>query len=127
MQSVFASNVVSDWSICFYTISTCWFACRTLIDVMILTGCLYDFFTGRRAQAQSDVANQVAGSGGEGEAHKEKDTSHEMVVACCRFLCYFCRTSRQNQKAMFEHFAFLLENSNILLSRSVPLLYNINP
>ncbi|GLG95824.1 Ryanodine receptor [Gryllus bimaculatus] len=45
------------------------------------------------------------------------DTSHEMVVACCRFLCYFCRTSRQNQKAMFDHFSFLLENSNILLSR----------
>lgn len=40
-----------------------------------------------------------------------------MVVACCRFLCYFCRTGRQNQKAMFEHFDFLLENSNILLSR----------
>jgi hypothetical protein len=40
-----------------------------------------------------------------------------MVVACCRFLCYFCRTSRQNQKAMFDHFSFLLENSNILLSR----------
>lgn len=40
-----------------------------------------------------------------------------MVVACCRFLCYFCRTGRQNQKAMFEHFDFLLENSNILLAR----------
>lgn len=47
----------------------------------------------------------------------QQDTSHEMVVACCRFLCYFCRTSRQNQKAMFDHFSFLLENSNILLSR----------
>lgn len=46
-----------------------------------------------------------------------QDTSHEMVVACCRFLCYFCRTSRQNQKAMFDHLSFLLENSNILLSR----------
>lgn len=40
-----------------------------------------------------------------------------MVVACCRFLCYFCRTGRQNQKAMFDHFDFLLENSNILLAR----------
>ncbi|CAG0895938.1 unnamed protein product [Cyprideis torosa] len=40
-----------------------------------------------------------------------------MVVACCRFLCYFCRSSRQNQKAMFEHLVFLLDNSNILLSR----------
>lgn len=69
---------------------------------------------GRRTQAQSDAPVQTEG----GEAPvKEKDTSHEMVVACCRFLCYFCRTSRQNQKAMFDHFDFLLENSNILLSR----------
>lgn len=77
---------------------------------------------GRRAQAQSDAQTQaqVQASGGEVELMpKEKDTSHEMVVACCRFLCYFCRTSRANQKAMFEHLAFLLENSNILLSRSV--------
>ncbi|KAK7790957.1 hypothetical protein R5R35_007854 [Gryllus longicercus] len=71
---------------------------------------------GRRAQAQSDQP-QAGGAEGEAVAPKEKDTSHEMVVACCRFLCYFCRTSRQNQKAMFDHFSFLLENSNILLSR----------
>ncbi|XP_026743410.1 LOW QUALITY PROTEIN: ryanodine receptor [Trichoplusia ni] len=69
---------------------------------------------GRRAQAQSDA--QPA-SPPAVEDTKEKDTSHEMVVACCRFLCYFCRTGRQNQKAMFDHFDFLLENSNILLSR----------
>lgn len=69
---------------------------------------------GRRAQAQSDAPVTI--EGGEINA-KPKDTSHEMVVACCRFLCYFCRTSRQNQKAMFDHFDFLLENSNILLSR----------
>ncbi|CAG2055036.1 unnamed protein product [Timema podura] len=73
---------------------------------------------GRRAQAQSDVQDQAKATVQEGEAPpKEKDTSHEMVVACCRFLCYFCRTSRQNQKAMFDHFSFLLENSDILLSR----------
>ncbi|XP_065200353.1 ryanodine receptor [Planococcus citri] len=72
---------------------------------------------GRRAQAQSDAQPQAAPNQ-EGEVvTKEKDTSHEMVVACCRFLCYFCRTSRQNQKAMFDHFSFLLEHSNILLSR----------
>lgn len=69
---------------------------------------------GRRAQAQSDAP--ISTEGGEAPV-KTKDTSHEMVVACCRFLCYFCRTSRQNQKAMFDHFDFLLENSNILLSR----------
>lgn len=71
---------------------------------------------GRRSQAQSDAQTQAQTAEGE-TSSKEKDTSHEMVVACCRFLCYFCRTSRQNQKAMFDHFDFLLENSNILLSR----------
>ena len=44
-----------------------------------------------------------------------QDTSAEMVVACCRFLCYFCRTGRVNQKAMFEHLAYLLDNSCMLL------------
>ncbi|XP_038217173.1 ryanodine receptor isoform X36 [Zerene cesonia] len=68
---------------------------------------------GRRAQAQSDAPAASPPT----PEDKEKDTSHEMVVACCRFLCYFCRTGRQNQKAMFDHFDFLLENSNILLSR----------
>lgn len=38
-----------------------------------------------------------------------------MVVACCKFLCYFCRTSGTNQKAMFEHLGYLLENSSMLL------------
>ncbi|KAI5742923.1 hypothetical protein M8J77_012710 [Diaphorina citri] len=71
---------------------------------------------GRRAQAQSDAPQTGTGQEGEPQS-KHKDTSHEMVVACCRFLCYFCRTSRQNQKAMFDHLSFLLENSNILLSR----------
>ncbi|XP_041448917.1 ryanodine receptor isoform X10 [Drosophila obscura] len=70
---------------------------------------------GRRAQAQSDAPAQP--EGGEGVPSKEKDTSHEMVVGCCRFLCYFCRTGRQNQKAMFDHFDFLLDNANILLAR----------
>nr|BAA41471.1 ryanodine receptor homologue [Drosophila melanogaster] len=70
---------------------------------------------GRRAQAQSDAPTQSEVA--EGAPSKEKDTSHEMVVACCRFLCYFCRTGRQNQKAMFDHFDFLLDNANILLAR----------
>ena len=72
---------------------------------------------GRRAQAQSDAQAQAQVTEDGEASSKEKDTSHEMVVACCRFLCYFCRTSRQNQKAMFDHFDFLLENSNILLAR----------
>ncbi|RVE75102.1 hypothetical protein OJAV_G00013420 [Oryzias javanicus] len=35
---------------------------------------------------------------------------------CCRFLCYFCRISRQNQKAMFDHLSYLLENSSVGLA-----------
>jgi ryanodine receptor 2 len=46
----------------------------------------------------------------------QSDTS-AMIVACCRFLCFFCRSGRHNQKAMFDHLDFLLEHSNILLSR----------
>uniref|UniRef100_A0A914H250 Ryanodine receptor n=1 Tax=Globodera rostochiensis TaxID=31243 RepID=A0A914H250_GLORO len=54
------------------------------------------------------------------------NNASEMVVACSRFLCYFCRTSRMNQKAMFEHLSFLLDNATMLLARpslrgSVPL------
>ncbi|XP_042194266.1 ryanodine receptor 3 isoform X3 [Callorhinchus milii] len=40
----------------------------------------------------------------------------EMVASCCRFLCYFCRISRQNQKAMFDHLSYLLENSSVGLA-----------
>uniref|UniRef100_A0A8C0F5J6 Ryanodine receptor 3 n=1 Tax=Bubo bubo TaxID=30461 RepID=A0A8C0F5J6_BUBBB len=42
----------------------------------------------------------------------------KMVASCCRFLCYFCRISRQNQKAMFEHLSYLLENSSVGLGMS---------
>jgi ryanodine receptor 2 len=50
----------------------------------------------------------------------------ELVVACSKWLCYFCRTSRKNQKALFEHLPFLLDNATMLLARpslrgSVPL------
>ncbi|OCT64786.1 hypothetical protein XELAEV_18041025mg [Xenopus laevis] len=43
-------------------------------------------------------------------------TFPKMVASCCRFLCYFCRISRQNQKAMFEHLGYLLENSSVGLA-----------
>lgn len=49
----------------------------------------------------------------------------EMVVQCCRFLCYFCRTSRGNQKAMFEHLSYMLENSSMLLGESQPRLSSV--
>ncbi|KAI3364144.1 hypothetical protein L3Q82_010961 [Scortum barcoo] len=43
----------------------------------------------------------------------------KMVASCCRFLCYFCRISRQNQKAMFDHLSYLLENSSVGLEDSL--------
>uniref|UniRef100_A0A4W6FCW0 Ryanodine receptor 2 n=1 Tax=Lates calcarifer TaxID=8187 RepID=A0A4W6FCW0_LATCA len=49
-------------------------------------------------------------------------TFPKMVANCCRFLCYFCRISRQNQKAMFDHLSYLLENSSVGLGEcSTPL------
>ena len=44
----------------------------------------------------------------------------KMVASCCRFLCYFCRISRQNQKAMFDHLSYLLENSSVGLGNTGP-------
>uniref|UniRef100_A0A803SQK4 Ryanodine receptor 1 n=1 Tax=Anolis carolinensis TaxID=28377 RepID=A0A803SQK4_ANOCA len=41
----------------------------------------------------------------------------KMVTNCCRFLCYFCRISRQNQRSMFDHLSYLLENSGIGLGK----------
>ena len=49
------------------------------------------------------------------DLNKEENT--ELVVVCCKFLSYFCRTSRHNQRAMFEHLSYLLENSSMLLAR----------
>lgn len=42
-----------------------------------------------------------------------------MVTNCCRFLCYFCRISRQNQRSMFDHLSYLLQNSGIGLGRII--------
>uniref|UniRef100_A0A8I3Q8Q6 Ryanodine receptor 3 n=1 Tax=Canis lupus familiaris TaxID=9615 RepID=A0A8I3Q8Q6_CANLF len=49
-------------------------------------------------------------------AEKSQIAFPKMVASCCRFLCYFCRISRQNQKAMFEHLSYLLENSSVGLA-----------
>jgi ryanodine receptor 2 len=46
-----------------------------------------------------------------------KEENTEIVVVCCKFLSYFCRTSRDNQRAMFEHLSYLLDNSAMLLAR----------
>ncbi|MED6237323.1 Ryanodine receptor 2, partial [Ataeniobius toweri] len=50
-------------------------------------------------------------------------TFPKMVANCCRFLCYFCRISRQNQKAMFDHLSYLLENSSVGLGKYTSIQY----
>lgn len=52
-------------------------------------------------------------------------TFPKMVANCCRFLCYFCRISRQNQKAMFDHLSYLLENSSVGLGKEGFDFYSI--
>ena len=80
----------------------------------------------KRAQGESGSSNQPASSGNQPKTGDQQNEANQdnaigdtsaMVVASCRFLCYFCRSSRLNQKAMFNHLDFLLENSNILLNR----------
>lgn len=65
------------------------------------------------------------GRGAQGRGPRRAGTDHQptllaqeirfpkMVTSCCRFLCYFCRISRQNQRSMFDHLSYLLENSGI--------------
>ncbi|KAL3078921.1 hypothetical protein niasHS_014703 [Heterodera schachtii] len=85
-------------------------------DVMcIMMNVLIAQQSATEAAEMSDLGTQPA-----------SNNASEMVVACSRFLCYFCRTSRMNQKAMFEHLSFLLDNATMLLARpslrgSVPL------
>jgi ryanodine receptor 2 len=74
-----------------------------------------------RQQHQLEI-NASAGDNGDGnmisnEETTTKDENTELVVVCCKFLCYFCRTSRHNQRAMFEHLSYLLDNSVMLLAR----------
>lgn len=95
---------------------------ENVMDVMTMT-------LSKRAQGESSGPGQVTSTESEegmvtppGEPSSPPSSSaigdtSAMVVACCKFLCYFCRSSRLNQKAMFGHLDFLLENSNILLSR----------
>ncbi|OQV16827.1 Ryanodine receptor [Hypsibius exemplaris] len=64
------------------------------------------------------MMNTIGKSSNEGSQEgTQKDTTAEMVVSCCKFLCYFCRTSRANQKAMFENLEYLLDKSSMLLYR----------
>ncbi|KAK5854224.1 hypothetical protein PBY51_015313 [Eleginops maclovinus] len=51
-----------------------------------------------------------------GEGESKEITFPRMVASCCRFLCYFCRISRHNQGALFDHLSYLLENSSVGLA-----------
>ena len=80
-------------------------------------------------QQQQKAANEIAGDNkrivvDEAAPQAAKDPIADMVVACCRFLCYFCRTGSKNQSAMFEHLSYLLEKSCMLLCEW-PSLYDI--
>jgi ryanodine receptor 2 len=88
-----------------------------------------------RRQRQQEVSGGGGDSSGEGAAtgsptagasstavalpedEKAKEENAELVTVCCKFLSYFCRISRHNQAAMFEHLSYLLDNSAMLLSR----------
>uniref|UniRef100_A0A3P8S6G8 Ryanodine receptor 2 n=1 Tax=Amphiprion percula TaxID=161767 RepID=A0A3P8S6G8_AMPPE len=51
-----------------------------------------------------------------GEGQSKEISFPKMVASCCRFLCYFCRISRHNQGALFDHLSYLLENSSVGLA-----------
>ncbi|KAM9808663.1 ryanodine receptor 2 isoform 4-T4 [Syngnathus typhle] len=51
-----------------------------------------------------------------GEKESKEISFPKMVASCCRFLCYFCRISRLNQGALFDHLSYLLENSSVGLA-----------
>ncbi|KAM9848015.1 LOW QUALITY PROTEIN: ryanodine receptor 2-like [Aulostomus maculatus] len=51
-----------------------------------------------------------------GEGESKEISFPKMVAGCCRFLCYFCRISRHNQGALFDHLRYLLENSSVGLA-----------
>ena len=81
-----------------------------------------------RRQHQHDVAGEMMDSQAnavnsnqlmvpqQSDEHSKEENA-ELVVVCCKFLSYFCRTSRHNQRAMFEHLSYLLDNSAMLLAR----------
>lgn len=95
---------------------------ENVMDVMTMTLSKRAQGESGTSQAASSTADETTDAAATGESSEPESASaigdtSAMVVACCKFLCYFCRSSRLNQKAMFQHLDFLLENSNILLSR----------
>ncbi|XP_067335757.1 ryanodine receptor 3-like isoform X8 [Channa argus] len=69
---------------------------ETVMEVMV------NVLGGDKSQSECNIPQEIA--------------FPKMVASCCRFLCYFCRISRQNQKAMFDHLSYLLENSSVGLA-----------
>ncbi|XP_014664675.1 PREDICTED: ryanodine receptor-like [Priapulus caudatus] len=67
-----------------------------------------------KSQVQSQSQEGQDGMGG--DSVQQQDCS-EMVTSCCRFLCYFCRSSAANQRASFEHLSYFLDNSTMLVAR----------
>jgi len=90
---------------------------ETVMQVMI------NWLNRRQHQESSstEVANPEGGaapaSSSPAAEEAPKEENAELVVVCCKFLSYFSRTSRHNQRAMFEHLSYLLDNSSMLLSR----------
>lgn len=48
---------------------------------------------------------------------EESDFNRDLITACSRFLSYFCRVSRRNQMASFDHISYFLEQSDIGLCK----------
>ncbi|XP_065312718.1 ryanodine receptor-like isoform X2 [Gordionus sp. m RMFG-2023] len=46
-----------------------------------------------------------------------RDSNCQIITACCRFLCFFCRTGAKNQQAMFEHLSYMLDHATMLLDK----------
>lgn len=81
---------------------------ETVMDVMVnvLSG-------GHSKVGARWIKDSTEGNEEPGSVLSQEITFPKMVANCCRFLCYFCRISRQNQRAMFDHLSYLLENSSV--------------
>lgn len=69
------------------------------------------------ANMDTQASGQITSEQPKTPEEQPKEENTELVVVCCKFLSYFCRTSRHNQRAMFEHLSYLLDNSAMLLAR----------
>ncbi|KAL7671399.1 hypothetical protein ACOME3_006297 [Neoechinorhynchus agilis] len=84
---------------------------ETVMDIMVNQ-------LNRQKQEREHCAqgNSLMDEGDEMEVLPQ-DEKVEVTTTCCKLLSYFCRTGAMNQRAMFEHLSFLLDNSSMLLAR----------